>query len=292
MVCSPRAGRALVSWIRRQAKLAVLRALHRRYDSERRALGQVSGALSLGNWDLQTNERGHLVFSGVDAVELADIYGTPLHVVNQPRLVSDFQRFRDSFDRHWSNVAIGYSYKTNPLPGVIEVLHSIGAWAEVISEFELWLAFRLGVPADRIIYNGPAKSLTGLRLALTRGIRLINVDNAEEIEHIYRLRDHVPRKQNVGVRVVTSVGWSGQFGHRIVDGEARAAFARLSQMEHIAASGLHVHLGTGLRDVSTYLRAVREVLDFARSLKRDLGVSIRHFDFGGGFGVPTVRSYT
>jgi diaminopimelate decarboxylase len=283
-----------VIWLRRQAKLAVLRAVHRRYEAERRALDQPGGALHPRNWDLHTNAQGHLAFSGVDAVELAHTYGTPLHVIQRTRLSADFARFRDAFKQHWDDVAIGYSYKTNPLPGVLAVLHSLGAWAEVISEFELWLALKLDVNPERIIYNGPAKSISGLRLALSRGIRIINVDNAEEIEDIDRLRECVrePRKQNVGVRVVTSVGWSGQFGHKIASGEARAAFVRLSRMEHVAASGVHVHLGTGLRDVSTYLQAVREVLDFARELKRELGISISHFDFGGGFGVPTVRPYT
>jgi diaminopimelate decarboxylase len=52
---------------------------------------------------------------------------------------------------------------------------------------------------------------------------------------------------------------------------------------------LHVHLGTGLKDVATYLQAIREVLEFARKVESQRRLQIRFLDFGGGFGVPTVR---
>ena len=58
------------------------------------------------------------------------------------------------------------SYKTNPVPAVLRRLHAGGVGAEVISPYELWLALRLGVPADRIIYNGPAKSPASIRTAI------------------------------------------------------------------------------------------------------------------------------
>jgi diaminopimelate decarboxylase len=36
-----------------------------------------------------------------------------------------------------------YSYKSNPVPGVLQLLHGLGIGAEVISEYELWLALKL-----------------------------------------------------------------------------------------------------------------------------------------------------
>ena len=278
-----------MSWLRQQAKGVIVRAIHARNEAERRRLGQVQGSLSPELWNHTVNADGHLAIGGHDTIELARRYGTPLHVVSRPRLERDFRHFIGNFRSRWPSVEIGYSYKTNPLPGVIRELHALGAWAEVISHFELWLALRLGVPPDRIIYNGPAKSAEGLRLAISRGIRLINVDNLSEIDEVGRLAGEFGVRQQVGVRVVTSVGWSGQFGHSLANGEAREAFARLAAIGSVDACGLHVHLGTGLKDVATYLQAIREMLDFAGKLKTELGVQIRFFDFGGGFGVPTVR---
>jgi diaminopimelate decarboxylase len=87
---------------------------------------------------------------------------------------------------------------------------------------------------------------------------------------------------------VTSVGWSAQFGLPIRGGAARAAFESLRGYQHIEPVGLHLHLGTGIKDVSSYLRAITEILDFADELKADLGIQISFFDLGGGFGIPTV----
>jgi diaminopimelate decarboxylase len=189
-------------------------------------------------------------------------------------------------------VEVGYSYKTNPLPGVLRTLHGFGAWAEVISHFELWLALALDVPPEKIVFNGPGKTPEAIELAVSRGVSIINVDNEDEIDWIARSALKHGRRQRVGVRVITSVGWSSQFGLGIAAGAAQRAFERIGAHSQLEAAGLHVHLGTGIRDIAVYARAVREVLQFARVLRQALGIEIKFFDLGGGFGVPTVRPYS
>ena len=93
----------------------------------------------------------------------------------------------------------------------------------------------------------------------------------------------------VGVRVITSVGWSSQFGLSIASGSAMEAFRRIRRYDDLVPAGLHFHLGTGIRDVAIYLQAVREMLDFAQAVRIGVGNPDHELDFGGGFGVPTVR---
>ena len=178
-----------------------------------------------------------------------------------------------------------------PLPGVIRQLHQLGSWAEVISHFELWLAIKLGVPGERIIYNGPGK---------TR-------------EHPPRrgppARPHQPRQclrggsgraearalgrvQKVGIRVVTSVGWSGQFGNSIAAGEALAMARRIAASDALTLAGLHIHLGTGLKHLPTYLQAIREVCVFAQTLRPNSVPTLSYLDFGGGFGCQRSGQWT
>jgi diaminopimelate decarboxylase len=85
------------------------------------------------------------------------------------------------------------------------------------------------------------------------------------------------------------VGWASQFGFSLADGAAQDAFQRIKACRHLVPCGLHLHLGTGLRDTLTYFQATRETLDLALELQSGEGVTIEHFDFGGGFNVPTVR---
>jgi diaminopimelate decarboxylase len=148
------------------------------------------------------------------------------------------------------------------------------------------------VPPDKIVFNGPGKTQEAVELAVSRGVSIINVDNEDEIDWIARSALKHGRRQRVGVRVITSVGWSSQFGLGIAAGAAQRAFERIGAHSQLEAAGLHVHLGTGIRDIAVYARAVREVLQFARVLRQALGIEIKFFDLGGGFGVPTVRPYS
>src|SRR5262249_18305947 len=153
----------------------------------RRRLHMVASDLSPALWDGVVSDAGHLVIEGCDLQELAKTHGTPLYVVNRSRLRHNFLEFRDSFRRCHPRVEVGYSYKTNPLPAVLASLHEFGAWAEVISHFELWLAFRLGVAPDRIVFNGPGKTEAALELAVSRGVHMINIDNFDEMAVIQRI---------------------------------------------------------------------------------------------------------
>jgi diaminopimelate decarboxylase len=45
-----------------------------------------------------------------------------------------------------------------------------------------------------------------------------------------------------------------------------------------------------LKSIPTYLQAVRECLEFAAAMRREFDVTMQVLDFGGGFGVPTVRA--
>lgn len=267
----------------RTMKRLVLGALHA---YEHRSGHSPSPAPEL--WDMAVDDAGHLSWDGCALDHLAGQFGTPLHVVSLMRLRRNFRRFHSAFATRYPHTRVAYSYKTNPVPGVLQALHETGADAEVISHYELWLALELGVPPGRIIFNGPAKTPAAIDLAVSRGIKLINIDGEAEIAMVQESASRHGRRQRVGLRVLASLGWSGQFGFRLEDG-ALAAFRRMGDCPDLDPCGLHLHLGTGVQDTKLYFDAGREVFRFAARLHQELGVRIRHFDLGGGFGVPTVR---
>ncbi len=282
----------MIRFARKMAKHVWLKIAHLSDQRQRRLLGMENHDLPPECWDATVGNNGHLVIGGCDVVELAGQYGTPLHVIDKTRLRNNYNGFLDSFRRYYPNTEIFYSYKTNPLPGVLSALHEIGAGAEVISHFELWLALKLGVDPERIIFNGPAKTTEALKLAVENNIGLVNIDNSAEIDTLQKLASNAGSTQRVGVRVVTSVGWSSQFGHSIKDGSAWEIFEQVKRNNNLDPCALHFHLGTGIQEIGIYLQAVREILDFAKQLRKKLGIAIRVFDIGGGFGVPTVRNFS
>jgi diaminopimelate decarboxylase len=147
----------------------------------------IMAKLSPELWGLSVNEKNHLTVGDADAVELAEKYGTPVYIVNEERLRQNYNRFYKAFKSRYPNFEVSYSYKTNCIPGVLNVLHEIGAKAEVISGYELWLAQRLSVTQDSIIFNGPNKTSEELTTAIKQGIKLINADSLSEIESIDRI---------------------------------------------------------------------------------------------------------
>ncbi|MBP2673465.1 MAG: lysA 2, partial [Deltaproteobacteria bacterium] len=248
--------------------------------------------LSAALWDIEPGPEGQVTLRGVDCLELAERYGTPLYVVDRARLQRNYAEFHESFRRTYPHVCVAYSYKTNPLPGVLMALHEFGADAEVVSGFELWLALRLGVSPDRIVYNGPGKTPEDLELAVSRNVKLINIDGESEIGLIDRLARKYGTRQQVGVRVVTSVGWQGKFGFPIATGDAFEAYRRLKGSKNVLPVGMHVHIGVGNGGAADYGRIAREMCGLAKLVEEKLGIVLRFLDFGGGYETAaSVRGY-
>src|SRR6185312_5279213 len=107
-------------------------------------------------------------------------HGSPLFVADAARLDSNAAAFQRVPPGAAAGLEVYYSYKTNPVPAVLSRLHARGIGAEVISEYELWLARRLGVAGDRIVLNGPGRSPAAFRAAVEIGA-LVQINHREEI---------------------------------------------------------------------------------------------------------------
>ncbi len=238
-------------------------------------------------WGLAADPRRGLLLGDRGLQELLDRYGSPLHVVDAARLARNADELLAVPKGAAAGCDIFYSYKTNPVPGVLSFLHRLGIGAEVISPYELWLALRLGVPPSRIVFNGPAKDDATLALAARQGV-LININHREEIAAAARSARLAGRHARVGLRVVPRDGWSGQLGLRISGGEALAGFEEALRHPSLHVVGLHAHLGEPIRSAAELRRFLDEVLAFSSVLRRRLGLELPLLDLGGGLASPTV----
>jgi diaminopimelate decarboxylase len=248
--------------------------------------------LTPAHWGLTVTPRGHLASDGISLASLRERWGSPLHVVLARQLrqnVSDFLAINDAGRKR---AEIFYSYKSNPIPGVLRLLHQLGIGAEVISEYEFWLALKLGVPADQIVFNGPAKSVASIRDAIARDILLLNVNHREEIAVIASVARELNKRPRIGVRVATSAGWSGQFGVSTANGDAFAALREVHQSGVLELTAIHSHVGGMVRSAQHAQGHVSEVLTLADRVKAELGVELAILDFGGSLATPTVAGIT
>ncbi|MBJ6763034.1 pyridoxal-dependent decarboxylase [Myxococcaceae bacterium JPH2] len=255
----------------------------------RRALAPSRTALPASLWGLEFVPGRGLCLEGVSLAELTQRWGSPLHVVHLAALRRNLERFLAVPPGRAGGCEVYYSYKTNPVPGVLSFMHERGVGAEVISAYEMWLALQLGVPPERIVYNGPVKSDASIREAIERGIGLLAANHVEELDVFARHAAELKRRPRVAVRVSTGHGWTAQFGTPIAGGAALAAFRKARELGTLDVVGLHAHRGATLRTEAELEGFVGAVLDFTDTLHRELGLNLEVLDLGGSLCTPTVE---
>ncbi len=247
-------------------------------------------ALDTSHWNCQVNPKGHLEMDGCDLISVADQYGTPIHVVSRQQLIGNCERAKAALRKTLRKVELFYSYKTNCVPGVLRLIHEQGIGAEVISPYELWVALRLGLPGERIIYNGPNKTKESLETAIQQGVKLINIDSLTDLRNTLEACRTHELVANIGVRLCPTQGWSAQFGLSLHNGEAAEGLRLIEQnRDCLEFKAIHVHLGSLITDKSLFQKTIAEIVSFLRAAGGGIGERLQYLDLGGGYGVPMVR---
>lgn len=248
--------------------------------------------LPLDHWGLTRDADERLHLDGIDLLQITEANGSPVHLVNGPRLDKNLRDILGARGPGGHRLEVYYSYKTNPLPHVLQRLHAGGAGAEVISEYELELALHLGVAPQRIVYNGPAKADRAIRLAIEKDILLLNINHHEEIERVARLAGELGKRPSIGIRVNTMEGWSEQFGFSTANGEALAAYKLALSLPQLNVIGLHSHRGRTFYDLMSLQGYLHDLLLFVQQLEDQLGFRPALLDLGGSLGVPSVSLFS
>lgn len=244
--------------------------------------------LEPGHWALRDDPAGGLMLQGVPLQTLVRKWGSPLHVIDAQALRTNIGQFLSPGGQD-SGCEVYYSYKTNPVPALLQEIHRQGVGAEVISHYELWLARRLGVPPDRIVFNGPGKSVQSIRDALRMGVQTLNINHHEEIARVAAVARELGVRPRVGLRVSTGEGWSAQFGTPIEGGRALAAYKEAVATGVLDVIGVHAHTGGMIHSAALLERAVGRTLDFVAQVEAGLGITLEILNFGGSLATPTVH---
>lgn len=127
------------------------------------------------------NDTNHRTICGVDMVELAEKYGTPLYVMFEELIEGNYKQYQTALNDVYKNHLICYAVKANTTFAIPKLLGELGAGADVASEYELQFTLDAGIPPAKIRANGNCKSKQYLVECIKNGI-LINVDPEEELD--------------------------------------------------------------------------------------------------------------
>jgi diaminopimelate decarboxylase len=239
--------------------------------------------------DTAVVEAGRLSVGGVTLSELAREHGTPLHVYDEATLRARARAYRDALATYPGSARAVYACKANATVGLLRVVLDEGMGMDVASEGELAHAMAAGAPPERIVVHGNNKSDADVRAAVAAGAGLLVVDHLAELDQVERIASERGVVQPILLRVTPGIAAdthakiqtahaASKFG--MAPAEIGAALDRAAARPHVRLDGLHVHLGSQIRDLDTYLHAVDWLAAF------DPARRLPVLDLGGGLAIP------
>ncbi len=222
---------------------------------------------------------GVLSLGGIPARQLVHDYGSPLVVYDGATLRTAARAYREAAPA----AVVVYGAKAFPNLAVMRILFEEGIGADVSTLGELRFAEAAGIPGESLVVHGNNKSDEELAAAAAAGA-LVVLDSLEEIE----------RARAAGVRhtlVRVTPGIEADTHEKIRTGHLGSKFglppedALEALRREPGIVGLHVHIGSQLRDLGAARTTVEWVASFAARARRETGWQLRTLDLGGGLGV-------
>ncbi len=249
-------------------------------------------------WPVTTrrNEEGQLIIGDLLLTDLANEYGTPLYIFDEQTLRARAMETLSAVREADHRATAVFAAKALGLPAILALFHDLGMGIDVVSGGELFAALSANVPASAITFHGNNKDRTEIEYAFEAGVAYIVIDNFDEIQmldqvtRVHRKRQKVLLRLNPGIdvhthgKIATGV-IDSKFGFPLWTGDAIHAAQQICGIPGLELSGYHVHLGSQLFDLDAPILAARMLIEFAETVRKELGVSPSVISPGGGMGI-------
>ena len=236
--------------------------------------------LKTANMELKKNK---YTIAGLPVIDLARKHGSPLYIYDTAVMIRQYERITSAFSH--TTVKINYACKALTNINVLKLFKGLGSGLDAVSVQEVELGLKAGFAPQDILYTPNCVSIEEIDEAVELGVR-INIDNIailEEFGHKYG-RD-VP----VCIRINPHVLGGGN--NKISTGHIDSKFGisiyqmphahRIVETNHMKVEGIHMHTGSDILDMETFLRASEIMFETAKEFKE-----LDYVDFGSGFKVP------
>lgn len=219
---------------------------------------------------------------GLDLIDLAAEFGTPLYVYDADKIKQQFDSLCNAFKGVKMKVKFASKSLTNL--SILKLLRSYGSELDCVSIQEVHLGILAGFTPDQILYTPNGVGFDEIQEAVELGI-MMNLDNISILEQFgnayhgsvpvcIRLNPHIMAGGNTKI----STGHVGsKFGISVYQ---MPHILRIVETYGINVTGLHMHTGSDILEADVFLRAADILFDAAKSYK-----DLEFIDFGSGFKV-------
>jgi diaminopimelate decarboxylase len=246
--------------------------------------------LSLLPLSTKLNSNGSLSVGGVDLLTIARDFGTPAFVYDVAHLQHNLTRAREIFGD-----GVAYATKAFVCKSLARLAYESGMSLDVSTAGEYHVARSAGVPASKLVLHGNNKTRPEIERAVIEGVQWIVLDSFDDISLVaevaaqLRMPVSVLIRVNPGVEVhthrfIATGNRESKFGFPLWTGDAQAAVDVVRETRWLNFRGIHIHVGSLVFAIGTFLSALDSVLDFVLSVDPEI------FVVGGGLGVRYLET--
>ncbi len=246
---------------------------------------------------LKINKNGLLEIGGIEAVELANQYGTPLYVMDQSYIESMCKVYAETLKKEYGDGLICYASKAFSCKEIYRIVNSCSIGADVVSLGELYTANSVNFPMEKVCFHGNNKLKAELEYAVENGVGYIVLDSFAEADDLDEIcKRFSNKKQKVLIRVnpgveahthhyIQTANIDSKFGFSIDNGQAEEIVLHVKEKTNLELCGLHCHIGSQIFENKSFTLAVEKMTDFYKYLKDKFGIEFGTLNLGGGFGI-------
>ena len=242
-----------------------------------------------------TNQAGHLSIGGVDTLELAHEYGTPLVVYDVALIKQRIAEFKQVFEAAGVAYKVTYASKAFTAIAMYQLLAEQGVGCDVVSGGEIYTAQQAGFPLATASFHGNNKSAAELEYAVTAGVGTIVLDNFHEIDLLNDILTTQDKTIDVLLRISPGISahtheyiMTGQedskFGFDLKSGQATTAFEKVQALPRLNLRGVHCHIGSQIFETKGFEMAAEAMIALLAQWQQQ-GFTAQVLNLGGGFGV-------
>ncbi|RSC93162.1 diaminopimelate decarboxylase [Tenacibaculum singaporense] len=218
-----------------------------------------------------------------DLLKLADKYQSPLYVYDTEKIISQYKKITSAFSKV-KNVKINYAVKALSNINILKVFNKLNSGLDTVSIQEVKLGLLAGFEPHEIIYTPNGVSLQEIEEVAKLGVQ-INIDNLSILELFGQKHPKIPVCIRINPHVMAGGNSKISVGH--IDSKFGISIHQVPHIKRVVENtgmhinGIHMHTGSDILDIDTFIRATEILFDVARQFK-----NIDFIDFGSGFKVP------
>ena len=242
------------------------------------------------------SKNDHLMIGGVDSVDLAKKYGTPLYVFDVSQIRSQIRKFKFAFEKAKLNYQISYASKAFAVKAIYQVMKQEDVHVDVVSGGELTTAIAADFPMDKVSFHGNNKSFEELQMAVKNHVGVIMLDNFHEIDLLARILETETETVNVMLRLTPGISahthkydQTGQtdskFGFDVESGQADKALQQVLANDKMNLLGIHAHIGSQIFGTQGFVMLAKKMVEISKHFQEKFNYWPEVINLGGGFGI-------